>query len=113
MRALAILALLAVGCGSGSEDGTTDRKEQARPYITISVTPTNLELVPGQTAQLQVLLMSDDGTGSPVGGTFQSNNEQIATVDQNSGLVRAVAKGTTNVRASYGPGSAYVPITVK
>lgn len=111
MRGFLALFLLVAGCGSADDSNT--KNETARPYVTIAVAPTSAELAPGATVQLKVSLVSDDGSQQPVAGTFSSNNETVATVDQNSGLVTAVAKGTTAIRAQYGPGNAYTSITVK
>lgn len=57
--------------------------------LTVTVNPANLtgntNLTAGSTSQL---------TGSPSGGTYSSSNTSIATVNA-SGLVTAIAKGTT------------------
>lgn len=112
MRGLLVLFLVVAGCGS-ADDSNTTKNETARPYVTIAVAPPSAELAPGATVQLKVSLVGDDGSQQPVAGTFSSNNETIARVDENSGVVTAVAKGTTMITAHYGPGTAFASITVK
>lgn len=111
MRLSLVLALLVGGCGS-SDGGDPFNRETAQPYVTIVVSPNSAELTPGDTVQLKIRLVRDDGA-EPVQGTFDSNNEAVAKVDPNSGLVTAVARGTAMVSAHYGPGTANASITVK
>jgi uncharacterized protein YjdB len=108
MRSALLVFCLALGCGSGDEGV---EREQATSSITIVMRPDHAELLPGQTLQLKILLNGDGG--AEMNGTFSSNNEAIAVVNENTGLVYAIAKGTVAITGHYGPGTAYASITVK
>ncbi len=108
MRSVVVIAFLALGCGSG--DDVAD-KEQAQPYITIVMRPDRAELAPGEKVLLKILLNGDGGP--QINGEFRSNNEGVATVEENTGIVHAIARGTVMITGHYGPGTAYASITVK
>ncbi len=65
--------------------------------ISIAVSPSSLELEPGDTGQLSVTFNPANATDRSV--TWSSSNTAIATVDQN-GLVRALAAGEANIMAT-------------
>ncbi len=98
MLTLSILALTMSACGDGDEGPTGP---DAPPAVaTVTVTPSTLDLVAGQTHQLQVALA--DGNGNTLTGrivTYQSSAPDVATVSS-SGLVTAVAKGSATLTAT-------------
>lgn len=67
------------------------------------------ELMEGETVQLTATVEPDDAIDKTV--TWSSDNEDVATVDQN-GLVTAVAPGTVIITATSGDASATCKITV-
>lgn len=69
----------------------------ARAINSVTVSPATFELVPTGTQQLSVSV--NQTGGAPTGVTWSSSDEAIATVN-GSGLVTAVAPGTTTIRAT-------------
>jgi endonuclease G, mitochondrial len=73
------------------------------PVASVSVTPGNASLAPNETQQYSAT--GRDGTGmvSPTTFTWSSTNTAVATVST-TGLVTAVADGTTTIRATSANG---------
>lgn len=101
---LALLSLLgALGCGTSGGGAS---------LVKISVTPNPVNVVVGGTQALSVTASFSDGSTQPVtGATFATGDATIATVS-GSGLVTAVAKGTTSVTIAYSGQSQTVAVTV-
>jgi len=93
----ALVLLVAVACGGA---------ETTRPPLELAVTPATTFLAG---AGSTVTLRAAGGDGSAV--TWQSNSPAVATVTS-SGLVTAVATGTTSVTARAGEVSASADIEV-
>ncbi len=70
--------------------------------VTIENQAQTLELVRKQTGKLNVILNPENATIIPT-ATWKSNNEDIATVDEN-GVVTAIAPGTAIITVDYGNG---------
>ena len=84
------------------------------PALTgVEVSPTTVNLTPGQTAQLAVAARYSDGSSLDVTtrATYVSSNPQVATVS-GQGLVTAVAPGQATITASYQGEEATVRVTV-
>lgn len=78
------------------------------PVTGISLNKNETTIARGATEQLTATVVPE-GTGSTV--AWSSDNEEVATVDQN-GLVTAVGKGTANITATAGGQSASCKVTV-
>lgn len=78
------------------------------PVTGISLNKNETTIARGATEQLTATV-EPEGTGSTV--AWSSDNEAVATVDQN-GLVTAVGKGTANITATAGGQSASCAVTV-
>ena len=87
----------------------------SRAEITPSLTYDNTTLILGQTTTATPTLTGNTGNGDV---TYSSDNTDVATVDENTGVVTAVAIGTAHITASvaatedYRAGSAQAEITV-
>ncbi len=114
-RAFIVLVTVGTAACGGSGTGSTD----ATPIVTpasVTITPPAAPIVFGalsRSRQLAVVVMGSDG--NPVASpsvTWQSSNAATATVSA-SGLVTALANGSTNITASIGAlTSAAVPVGV-
>jgi uncharacterized protein YjdB len=82
--------------------------------VTLTLEPASLRLLPGETAQLTPLAVTDAGNaGSPGAVTWKSLRPELAVVDS-SGLVTAVADGRTIIQAAAANGlMATAPIEVQ
>lgn len=92
-----LLALLPL---VGSCGGDTSGPEAPPPVASVTVSPATLDMVAGDTQQLQVTLRDADGnalSGRTV--TYASSDDTVATVDA-SGLVTAVGKGRATLTAA-------------
>jgi Big-like domain-containing protein len=90
------LGILLTGCGGGDEDGPIAPPAPVA-VATVTVTPAQLDLIVGETAQLTVVLADASGatlTGRTV--TYASADAAIATVS-NTGLVTATGKGGATI----------------
>ena len=81
------------------------------PLQGIEITGEQSTIKKGQTTQLSVIYDPEDTTDDPT-VTWSSDNEKVATVDQ-TGLVKAVADGTANIKAKVGTLEATYAITVQ
>ena len=105
--------------GDGTYAGSFDIFEldvtDSRAEITPSLTYDNTTLILGQTTTATPTLTGNTGNGDV---TYSSDNTDVATVDENTGVVTAVAVGTAHITASvaatseYRAGSAQAEITV-
>lgn len=80
-------------------------------YSSIFFEEESLELLVGKTEQLHLQWIPSAIRTAP-DCTFESSNEEVATVDEN-GVVTAVAVGEAQITATYGQLSAVCPVTVK
>ncbi|HTI64210.1 MAG TPA: Ig-like domain-containing protein, partial [Gemmatimonadaceae bacterium] len=109
----------AVAAGSATITGTAEGKSDAATITvtqatvaSVAVTPNPLTITVGQTGQLTATPHDANGnavTGRPV--TWASANTAIATVSD-SGLVKAVAAGTTTVSATVDGKTGSTAVTV-
>jgi hypothetical protein len=112
-RRVAALSLLVstitlISCGGG----TPTNPDPASAVATVAVSAPSTVLIPQQTAQLAVVLKSVDGTtltGHAI--TYSSSAVTIASVSA-SGLVTALAVGTTTITATSEGESGTVDFTV-
>ena len=83
------------------------------PVTGISISPTSLQLQIGETKTLTAKIMPEDATNQDY--LFISDDDTIATVDEISGLVTAIAPGTTRIGVLSDDGSyeAYCDVTVQ
>lgn len=81
------------------------------PLQGIEITGEQSTIKKGQTTQLSVVYDPEDTTDDTT-VTWSSDNEKVATVDQ-TGLVKAVADGTANIKAKVGTLEATYTITVQ
>lgn len=82
---------------------------------TVTVLPTMLTLSPASLSMTVGDTETLTGTSTPLGKSvsFSSDNPSVASVDSGTGVVTAVASGTTTIRASIdGGGSATCSVTV-
>ncbi len=93
---LGLFALTLVSCGGGSDGGSSS----TAPVTSVSVKPSALTLVLGQTQQLTA--QPRDAAGRPLAGravTWNSSEPTVATVSE-SGLITAVAEGLVTISAT-------------
>lgn len=94
---------------------STPAPVQLREAASVEVTASSASpLLPGQTVQLAARLL--DATGAELAGrdfAWASGTPAVATVDAATGLVTAVAPGTSVVTASAGGRTGEVTITVR
>lgn len=81
------------------------------PLQGIEITGEQSTIKKGQTTQLSVIYDPEDTTDDTT-VIWSSDNEKVATVDQ-TGLVKAVADGTANIKAKVGTLEATYAITVQ
>ncbi len=89
-RVKAASRLLTLACGAAVALGVTGCPSP----VTVTVTPPSLTIEAGKTGNLEATSTSDEDTSF----TWSSENEDIATVDQN-GVVTGVGEGGTTVKA--------------
>ena len=112
MRSIGLAGALLVGlvaCGGGGGDGPTGTNGVA----SVALNAPSLSLLVGRTDQL--VATAKDAQGNPLttapAATWTSSNLAVATVNS-SGLVGAVAVGTSDVTATISGRSASVRVTV-
>jgi uncharacterized protein YjdB len=103
-----------ISATSGAVAGTAAITVTAAPVQSVSVNPGTLSLTQGQTGTLGASVV--DATGGAVSNpsvAWSSRNPAVASVDPNTGVVTAVAVGSTTIDASSGgkTGSATVTVT--
>ena len=79
------------------------------PVASVELNQTTLELIAGKEATLTATVKPDDATNKTV--TWSSNNETVATVD-NNGKVTAKAAGEATITAKAGDKTATCTVTV-
>ena len=79
------------------------------PVASVELNQTTLELIAGKEATLTATVKPDDATNKTV--TWSSNNETVATVD-NNGKVTAKAAGEAIITAKAGDKTATCTVTV-
>ncbi len=92
--------------------GATDPGAAAVSFVDLEVTPTEMvAAAPGDAWQLRAVAVWSDGSREDVTPLcrFQSNDDQVATVDQ-AGRVTAVGPGDSHVVAFYDNGVVPVPV---
>ena len=112
----ALCALTA--CGGNGNNDKPDEPDKPEKELSIALTPTQAELLVGETVKLEVKTEYVEKTdittkrkmmvNNPL---FTSSDESVATVSS-SGLVTAIAKGTAVITASFKGKSATADITV-
>ncbi len=73
------------------------------PATDVIVTPEKVRILPEKTLQLSYEMVPAHATNNKV--TWSSNNENVATVDANTGLVTSLAFGTANITATTEDGN--------
>ncbi len=110
--AAAVLLVALSGCGK-SDGGTGPQAPPGLKTITVTTAPVSFATL-GRTAQFAAV--GKDSTGATMAGvsfTWRSSNPAAATIS-GTGLVTAVANGTTNITASSGSiQSGTVQVTVQ
>jgi uncharacterized protein YjdB len=81
--------------GTGDEGSDDNGSDGAVPVTGVSISKDTLELVSGETAQLEATVDPPDASDPRV--TWQSDDESVATVGT-EGAVTAVAPGTVNIQ---------------
>jgi len=76
---------------------------------TVTVSPSTLTLAEGKTSTLTALVSNSTETNPTV--TWSSSQINVATVDEHSGLVTAIAPGRTMTTATYTYGNPAVEVT--
>ena len=79
----------------------------------ISINPATVTLDPGETYEIEPTIVTTPSNASRI-FLYESTNESVATVDIDTGLVTAVAAGSTtiNVISLYAEGDASLDVTV-
>ena len=116
MRWLLAIAFVACGGGSSSPSSSTGSGGGAQGLLVQPTSAQSLSIsAPGGTLQLGAYQRDSDPYGGgmlvPVTASWTSSTTTVATVDQ-SGLVRAVAAGTSVITASSGGSSGTATVTV-
>ena len=86
-----------------------EKKEQEVPVTSVSISQPTAEMIMGETTQLKATVLPSNATMQSV--TWASSKQSVATVSK-SGLVTAIAEGTSTVTASSGGKSASCIVTV-
>lgn len=86
------------------------KKEQTVPVTSVSITQTTVEMVIGETFQLDASVLPSDATDKTVSWT--SSQQSVATVSS-SGLVTAITEGISTITAVAGRKSATCSVIVK
>ncbi len=109
---LIVIAAFATACGG--DDGGKDEPEPPGPQIievtSITLSHTSLNLVPGATQQLSATIAPANATNKTV--KWESTDKSVATISS-SGLVKAIADGTTTIIATAGNKSATCEVKVE
>lgn len=68
--------------------------------VTFTVTPTSVELAPGKTLELEALVSLATGNVTSYDITWESGNDDVASVDRTTGEVTANANGSATITAT-------------
>lgn len=115
--------LKAVGTGEATVTASVDGKEASAlitvnaPLETINITAENItgntaSVMKGKTLQLKAELVPEDASVDVDSMVWESDEPEVATVDQN-GLVTAVENGTATITAAIGEVTGTFTITVE
>lgn len=108
-----VIAAFATACGGG-DDGGKDEPEPPGPQIievtSITLSHTSLNLVPDATQQLSATIAPANATNKTI--KWESTDKSVATISS-SGLVKAIADGTTTIIATAGNKSATCEVKVE
>ena len=96
---------------SESKSGTATLQVNAAPVASVMVTPSAAAIVMGSTVQLTATIQEVDSGSHRHALTWDSNNTDAATVD-NNGLVTGVGTGTATITASTQGKSGSALVTV-
>jgi uncharacterized protein YjdB len=113
-----VVSALAVGTAtisatSGVASGTSAITVTAAPVQSVSVSPSTLSLAQGKTGTLSATVVDAiGGTVSNPSVSWSSRNPAVASVDAVTGVVTAVAVGSTTIDASSGGKSGSAAVTV-
>jgi DNA/RNA endonuclease G (NUC1) len=88
---------------NGSAIGTAPLTVSGVP-ATVSISPASPTVQVGKTATLTASAVDADGFAAPSTFTWDSNDENIATVDASTGVVTGVALGTVTIHATSANG---------
>lgn len=114
VRILGLTLAATLSITSCSDGGPGDPDNDDRTVATVQVTPANPSVVAGATVTLSAT--AKNAAGATVDGTsftWSSEDPDVASVDQSTGVVTGVAAGTTTISATGGgkTGSTTVTIT--
>lgn len=101
-----ISALILGSCTKSQPEEIDDPEEE----ISVSLHPSELTMVPGETSQLELTVLPESIMES-VTPVYSSDDESVATVSQ-SGLVTAVTEGSTVITVTVQDRSAGCTVTV-
>lgn len=105
------IALIACSCGGGGEDKPNGPITPANVAVTsVSLSKTSAELIIGNTLQLTATVSPSNASDKTI--TWSSSSSTVASVSP-TGLVTAIAEGSSNITASCGGKSATCKLTVK
>ena len=102
-----------ISAKSGAATGTSAITVTPPPVQSVTVSPPTLSLTQGQTGSLSATVV--DVTGATVSSpsvAWSSKDPAIATVDPNTGVVTAVAVGSTTIDATSGGKTGSSTVTV-
>lgn len=109
IHSLAVLVLIAGGCG-GAEDSVTPRTT----IVSVTVTPPTLSLFVGNHAYVKARVVKPNGQKAGTAVRWESSAPEVASVFGygDSAVVRAVGPGKSTVRATSRDSTGQVIVTV-
>jgi uncharacterized protein YjdB len=109
-----LLGTTTIAAKSGSVIAQTGLTVSNQSVTSVTVSPSSVSLISGQTQQLTATATFSNNSSSNVtnSATWNSSDTTVATVSS-TGLVTAIATGTATVTASYGGQSGNATITVQ
>jgi len=108
---VALSLVFAIGCGGGAPDTPTSPPAATPVLTSITLTSSSATVAVGSTLQLTAAARDQQGRELFVTLAWSSSTAAIANVSA-SGLVTAVAPGTTTITVSSGSASASLAVTV-
>ena len=99
----------AVLCGLLTFFAVSCNKEKIVAVTSVSLSQSTAEMIVGETVQLSATVLPSDATDKSV--TWATSKQSVATVSS-SGVVTAIAEGTSTITASVGGKSATCLVTV-
>lgn len=107
---LIVIAAFATACGGGGGGGDEPDTPQKIDVTSVTLSHTSLKLIPGATQQLTATVAPANATNKTV--KWESTDKSVATVSS-SGLVKAIADGTTTIVATADGKSATCEVNVE